>query len=83
MHKISREYQKKTGKTWTTEIKSENVARTNEMLLQDMIAKHYWKARYVASIKRHQNYDGTCTYTVTYDQNGSRDTRNVYTIREN
>ena len=36
-------------------------------LASDLAAKYIGKAPYIRSIKRRNNYDGTQTYTVTYD----------------
>ena len=57
-------------------------ATVHHMLLQDMICKYQWKGKYVKSIRRHNNYDGTCDYTVTYGGDGYVYGRAIYTIKE-
>lgn len=45
-------------------------------LSNDLIAKKICQCRYIKSIKRRNNYDGTCEITVTYNNN----VRNIYTV---
>lgn len=84
MKQIQRVYEKKTSSgyvpgdcpVWTDPVQVEH------SLLEDMIAKHHWKAPYVRSITRHNNYDGTCDYTVVYQDDGKIYGRSIYTIQE-
>ena len=73
---IYREMQAKiSGKYETTYIDRdrENVYKS---LSTDLAAKYIGKARYISRITRRNNYDGTQTYVVNYDN----DTRAVYVV---
>lgn len=85
MKQVQRVYQRRVGGSYVGEgsYVCKDPAEVEHSLLEDLIAKYQWKAEYVASIRRHQNYDGTCDYTVTYRAGGGVITgRAVYTIRE-
>lgn len=73
---IKRIAQKKTGKTWSDTYIDTDTASVYKSLSHDLIAKKINACTYIKSIKRIQNYDGTNTVIVTYDNN----TRSVYTI---
>lgn len=45
-------------------------------LADAVIAKKVCGCRYIKSIKRRNNYDGTCEITITYDNR----VRNIYTV---
>ena len=85
MKQVQRVYEKRQGGQFVRDESCDpctDERQVEHMLLQDMIAKHYWKCLYIRSIVRHQNYDGTCTYTVTYCDDGKPYGRAVYTVRE-
>lgn len=84
MKQIQRVYEIRSAKGYAADTSDPvtDEAAVQESLLQDMIAKHYWKARYIGSIKRHQNYDGTCNYTVVYKDDDRIVGRATYTVRE-
>lgn len=73
---IKRIAQKKTGKTWSDTYIDTDIASVYKSLSHDLIAKKLNACTYIKSIKRIQNYDGTNTIIVTYDNN----CRSVYTI---
>ena len=73
---IKRIAQKKTGKTWADTYIDNDAASVYKSLSHDLIAKKLNACTYIKSIKRVQNYDGTNTIIVLYDNN----TRSVYTI---
>lgn len=78
MRDINRVIQIKTGKKWTTSHTDTNPESIYQSLARDLIAKKINSCSYIRAIKRIQNYDGTITITVNYDN----DTRSVYTVRE-
>ena len=85
MKTIQRIYERKTNAGYDVPEFYEPITDQHEvehMLLNDMIAKHYWKALYIGSINRHNNYDGTCDYTVVYKDDGRIVGRAIYTVRE-
>lgn len=57
---------KQGEKDWTVTYTSTDKEHVLEMLAEDLVAHYIGKARYVKSIKRTQNYDGTATYTVDH-----------------
>ena len=73
---IKRIAQKKTGKTWVNTYIDTCPGTVYKSLSHDLIAKKINACTYIKSIKRIQNYDGTNTIIVTYDNN----VRSVYTI---
>ena len=73
---IKRIAQKKAGKTWVGTYTDTDIASVYKSLSHDLIAKKINACTYIKSIKRIQNYDGTNTIIVTYDNN----VRSVYTI---
>lgn len=73
---IKRIAQKKTGKTWVDTYIDNDATSVYKSLSHDLIAKKINACTYIKSIKRTQNYDGTNTIIVLYDNN----VRSVYTI---
>ena len=65
----TRTIETKDGKKWVETYKQTDNAEALHSLASDLAAKYIGKAAYVKSIKRRNNYDGTQTYTVTYDNN--------------
>ena len=68
----------KNGRNWETTFSSTEPAYIFESLSKDLIAKKINECTYIRNIKRVNNYDGTITITVNYNN----DTRSVYTIPE-
>lgn len=68
---ITREIQVQYGKTWETTYIDRNRESVYKSLSTDLAARYVGKAQYIKSVKRRNNYDGTQTYTVNYD-NGTR-----------
>ncbi len=76
MGKAKRECQiKENGKYKTSRIDTDE-NEVNKSLLHDLIAKKFNGCTYITRIVKRNNYDGTITVTVTYD-NGAR---NIYTV---
>jgi hypothetical protein len=78
MKEIKRVVEIKTGRIWETSYISTDPAYVFESLSKDLISKKINACTYIRNIKRTQNYNGTITITVNYDNN----TRSVYTIPE-
>lgn len=78
MREIKRIVEIKNGRKWETTFSSTEPAYVFESLSKDLIAKKINACAYIGSIKRANNYDGTITITVNYNN----DTRSVYTIPE-
>ena len=76
MREIKREFQIRSGNKWGTTFETTDPAEVYEFLTSDLIAKKLNACTYIRSIKRTNNYDGTQTIVVTYENV----TRNVYTI---
>lgn len=74
---IKRIAQKKDKKTWVNTYIDTCPETVYKALSHDLIAKKLNACAYIKSIKRIQNYDGTNTIIVLYDNN----TRSVYTIK--
>lgn len=68
---FKREMQVKRGAAWETTYTNADDADIIKALSVDMAAHYIGKAQYVKTIKRHNNFDGTQTYT-TYYNNGTR-----------
>ena len=68
---IYREMQVKIDGKYETSAIDRDRERVYKSLASDIAAKHIGKARYISRISRRNNYDGTQTYTVNYD-NGTR-----------
>lgn len=73
---IKKEVQVKQGRNWVAGYTSLNAADVYSDLSHDLIAKKLNSCTYIKSIKRTNNYDGTQTITVNYDN----ETRSIYTI---
>lgn len=73
-----RELQVRQGKSWTTTYTTDNETDIFKSLSNDLIAKKLCNCTYIRSIKRIQNYNGTITIIVTYDN----ETRSIYTIQD-
>lgn len=73
---IKRIAQTKTGKTWANTYIDTCPETVYKSLSHDLIAKKINACTYIKSIKRIQNYNGTNTIIVLYDNN----TRSIYTI---
>jgi hypothetical protein len=76
MREIKREFQIKSGNKWHTTFEVTDPENVLGNLSHDLIAKKLNACTYIRSIKRTNNYDGTQTIVVTYENV----TRNVYTI---
>ena len=72
-------FQDKVGNVWQTTFEKDG-PEVWEDLAKDLLAKKLEACRYITSIKRKQNYDGTNTIIVNYasDCGGGR---RVYTIK--
>lgn len=57
----------KEGRTWKESYINNNPADVYESLAHALIAKKLHACSYIKSIKRTNNYDGTQTVTVNYD----------------
>lgn len=66
----------KTGKTYTTSAIWRDSELVYKELSHDLWAKHIAKAAYIKRISDRNNYDGTRTITVTYDNSVKR----IYTV---
>lgn len=77
-NKIYRIAQKKEDNNWINCYETYNETEIYKSLCNDLIAKKVNACRYIRSIKRTQNYDGTITITVSYDNK----TRSVYRVKE-
>lgn len=55
-----------------------DAAQVYEYLAHDLIAKKINACRYIKSIKRRNNYDGTQQITIIYDNN----TKAEYTVKQ-
>lgn len=75
MKEISRIIEIKRGGKWETTHTQTNETEILHSLASDLAAKYIGKASYVKRITRRNNYDGTQTYVVSYDN----DTRATYT----
>lgn len=76
--KATRIIEEKNGSKWAACRMIDDATQVLESLAQDLIAKKINECRYIRSIKRKTNYNGTQTITVDYG-NG---TRSLYTIPE-
>lgn len=76
MKAAKRIFQEKRGRKWITTYESDDQTLVYRGLSEDLIAKHISKARFVKSIRRTNNYDGTITITATYDN----ETRNLFVV---
>jgi len=70
--------EEKIGHKWEECRKIDDAAQVLESLAQDLIAKKINACTYIRSIQRKNNYDGTQTIIVTYDNN----VRSTYIISE-
>ena len=77
MKEIKKITQVKKGREWVTSYEETDITAVHTQLAEDLIAKKLNCCSYIKSIKRVNNYDGTQTITVNYD-NG---VRSLYTIR--
>lgn len=75
---IYRIAEKKENNAWIKCYETFNETEIYKSLCTDLIAKKINQCRYIKTIKRIQNYDGTITIIVNYDNN----TRSVYRIKE-
>ena len=78
MREIKRAIEIKEGKKWVETYADTVPATVYASLSHDLIAKKINGCTYIQTIKRTQNYDGTITITVNYNN----DTRSVYTVAE-
>lgn len=76
MREIKRVIEIKEGKKWIETYATGDPVAVYEALSSDLIAKKINACTYITGIKRTQNYNGTITITVNYNN----DTRSVYTI---
>lgn len=76
--KATRIIEEKNGSKWVACRMIDDAVQVLESLAQDLISKKINECKYIRSIKRQNNYDGTQTITVTHN-NG---TRSVYVIPE-
>lgn len=79
MKTIERVCQIKNGKTWETTYTETDPGSVYAALSRDLIAKKINECKYIRSIKRTPNYDGTCTIAVLYS---TGDVRSIYTVQE-
>jgi len=70
--------EKKIGSKWVQTYFNRDETHVYKMLSGDLTAKYINKSPRITRIKRVNNYNGTITVTVNYD-NGYR---NVYTVTE-
>lgn len=73
MREISMTTYSKSGRKWVETYKTTDKAYVYECLARDVCNKKIHKADYIRQIKNQCNYDGTRTYTVTYDNNVKTD----------
>lgn len=73
MKTISRKYEKKDGNKYIETYYSEDKNYVNECFMHALRAKYIHKCTYIKKIIRNNNYDGTETYKIYYD-NGGRET---------
>ena len=66
---VSRTIEKWDGSKWTFNSINRDAGLVYEYLSNDLIAKKINKCTYIKSIRRYQNYDGTATITVLYNNN--------------
>ena len=66
----------KSGRTWNESYRNTNPAEVYESLSIALINKKIHACKYITSIKRVNNYDGTQTITVMYDN----DVKTVYIV---
>ena len=78
MNAIKREFQSKQGKEYVTTYTQENECEVYKELAHCLIAKKINQCKYIRSIKRVQNYDGTITIFVYYIDGD----RNVFTVAD-
>lgn len=76
MKTISRTAEKKRGKKWIETFKQTEPVEVYRDLMHDLINKKICCASYIKSIKRTNNYDGTQTIIVTYDN----ECRSIYIV---
>lgn len=69
---------KRNGKYVPEQYVEQNGEEVYRYLANDLIAKKLNQCTYIRSIKRRNNYDGTQTVTVTYDN----DVRAIYTVED-
>lgn len=77
MKEIKRICQVKDGKNYRTTYEETDEKEIYKNLSLDLINKKINQCRYIKSISRKSNYDGTQTITVNYDNN----VRNIYIVR--
>ncbi len=73
---IKRVIEVRSGKKWTVSAEQYDRETILHSLASDLAAKYIGRAQYVRRIERRSNYDGTQTYTVTYDN----ECRSIYTV---
>lgn len=78
MDNVKRIMEKKTGKGYETTYETSIPELVYESLAKDLISKKICACTWIKSIKRIQNYNGTITIIVNYNNN----TRSVYTIND-
>lgn len=77
MRDIKRVIEVKEGRNWNLHRVVTDEKEIYESLAHDLIAKKISACTWIKSIKRTQNYDGTITITVLYDNN----CRSLYTVK--
>ena len=77
MKEVKKVVEVKNGKVWEVSAVITDVTAVYESLAQDLINKKLNNCRYIKTIKRTPNYDGTQTIIVTYNN----DCRSVYTVK--
>lgn len=70
---VSRRYEVKEGNKWRETYYSDDPVYVNKCFMHVLRAKYMWRCTYITKIVRRNNYDGTETYKVYYD-NGGRET---------
>lgn len=78
MREIKRVVEVKEGRNWNIHHEVTDEKEIYESLAHDLIAKKLSSCTWIKSIKRVQNYDGTITITVNYDNN----CRSLYTVKD-
>lgn len=73
---INRIAQKKDNGKWVDTYIENNPESVYKSLVHDLVAKKINQCKYIKSIKRIQNYNGTNTIIVLYDNN----IRSIYTV---
>ena len=78
MREIKRVVEIKKDNKWNKTYEVTDEKEIYESLAHDLIAKKMNGCTWIKSIKRTQNYDGTITMTVVYDNNS----RSLYTVAD-